>query len=74
MKTMQTLVVTPAASVGQVTPGLVKIENDNGRLRLRFTYRGDRKSIAVGLPDSAINRIVAQQKANQIELDIAGRS
>ena len=68
---MQTLVVTPAASVGQVTPGLVKIENDNGRLRLRFTYRGDRKSIAVGLPDSAINRIVAQQKATQIELDIA---
>ena len=43
-------------------PSLVKIENDDGRLRLRFT---------IGLPDFRVNRLVAQQKAAQIELDIA---
>lgn len=50
---------------------LVKVESDKGRLRLRFTYGGTRHYIAVGLPDSRVNRIVAQQKATQIELDIA---
>ena len=50
---------------------LVKVENDDGRLRLRFSYGGKRYALAVGLPDSKVNRIVAQQKATQIELDIA---
>jgi integrase len=49
----------------------VRVENDDGRLRLRFTHNGKRYTIAVGLPDSKINRLVAQQKAAQIELDIA---
>jgi integrase len=50
--------------------GLVKIENDSGRLRLRFSYGDKRYAMAIGLPDSAINRLVAQKKASQIELDI----
>ncbi|MBE9171198.1 tyrosine-type recombinase/integrase [Pleurocapsales cyanobacterium LEGE 06147] len=49
----------------------VRVENANGRLRLRFTYSGRRYVVAVGLPDSKVNRLVAQQKAAQIELDIA---
>jgi integrase len=52
-------------------PSLVKIENDDRRLRLRFTYAGKRYALAIGLPDSRVNRLVAQQKAAQIELDIA---
>ncbi len=49
----------------------VRVENDDGRLRLRFTHGGRRYAIAIGLPDSKVNRLVAQQKAAQIELDIA---
>ncbi|NET36549.1 MAG: tyrosine-type recombinase/integrase [Cyanothece sp. SIO1E1] len=50
--------------------GFVRVENDKGSLRLRFSYAGKRHALAVGLPDSSVNRIVAQQKAAQIELDI----
>ncbi|MGB3293149.1 MAG: tyrosine-type recombinase/integrase [Phormidesmis sp.] len=50
---------------------LVKVENDEGRLRLRFSYGGKRYAMAIGLPNSSVNRMVAQQKASQIELDIA---
>ena len=68
-------VLTPVAPFATLdnTPKqhLVKVENDKGALRLRFSYGGNRHSIAVGLPDSKVNRIVAQQKATQIELDIA---
>ncbi|MGB3788401.1 MAG: tyrosine-type recombinase/integrase [Phormidesmis sp.] len=59
------------ASEQSLDQGFVSIENHHGRLRLRFRYEGKRRAIAVGLPDSAVNRIVAQQKASQIELDIA---
>jgi integrase len=51
--------------------GLVSIEEYQGRLRLRFRHEGKRCTISVGLPDSAVNRRVAQQRAAQIELDIA---
>lgn len=49
---------------------LVKVENDDGRLRLRWNYEGKRYAMAVGLPDTAVNRTFAKQKASQIELDI----
>lgn len=49
---------------------LVKVEND-GRLRLRWTYEGKRYVFALGLPDSPINRGSAEQKALRIEGDIA---
>jgi integrase len=48
----------------------VKVENDEGRLRLRFTYAGKRHALALGLPDSNVNRVFAQQWASQIELEI----
>ncbi len=50
---------------------LVKVENDDGWLRLRWTYQGKRFTLAIGLPDSATNRIVAEGKASVIEGDIA---
>lgn len=50
--------------------GTVKIESDKGWLRLRFTHAGKRRTFALGLPDTSINRKFAEQKARQIELDI----
>jgi hypothetical protein len=51
--------------------GSVKIENDHGRLRIRFTHLGKRYCFALGLPDSKVNRTAAIGKATQIELDLA---
>ena len=50
--------------------GTVKVESDRGRLRLRFTCQGKRYYFAIGLPNTDINRKVAEQRARQIELDI----
>ncbi|MDX2244906.1 MAG: tyrosine-type recombinase/integrase [Leptolyngbyaceae cyanobacterium bins.302] len=50
--------------------GTVKIEVDKGWLRLRFSYRGKRHTIGLGLIDSKLNREVAADKARRIELDI----
>jgi integrase len=50
--------------------GTVKVENDKGWLRLRFSCNGKRHTFALGLPDTVLNRKVAQAKAQQIELDI----
>jgi len=49
---------------------LIKIEHDEGRLRLRWTYQSKRYAMAIGLPDSVANRAYARQLAIQIELDI----
>lgn len=51
--------------------GSVSVENFQGRLRLRWRFEGKRYALSIGLPDSKINRQVAQQKATIIELDIA---
>jgi integrase len=61
--------VTSAKS-GRTGRSIIKIESDDDRLRLRFSHAGKRYAMALGLPDSAVNRLVAQQKAAQIELDI----
>ena len=66
----QSVAEIPSISVNGGT-SFVRVENDDGRLRLRFTDGGRRYAIAIGLPDSKVNRLVAQQKAAQIELDIA---
>jgi hypothetical protein len=62
---------TDSGKIGRAGRSLVKVENDDGRLRLRCTHGGKRYEIALELPDSKMNRTVAQQKAAQIELDIA---
>ena len=48
----------------------VKIENDKGWLRIRFTHQHKRYAFAIGLPDTQLNRRVAADKAHKIELDI----
>lgn len=65
--------LTESEKIGRTGRSLVKVENDDGRLRLRFTHGDRRYAIALGLPDSQVNRTVAQQKAAQIELDIVCR-
>ncbi len=44
-------------------------EKDRG-LRLRWRYQGKQYSLALGLPDSRVNRIQAESKAKLIEVDI----
>jgi integrase len=51
--------------------GSVVVASDRGWLRLRWRYKGKRCSVAVGLPDSPANRVVAQGKARHVELEIA---
>ncbi|MEL7083738.1 MAG: DUF3596 domain-containing protein, partial [Cyanobacteria bacterium J06597_1] len=48
----------------------VSVESFQGRLRLRWCYRGRRRSLAVGLPDTKTNRIFARKMATTIELDM----
>ncbi|MBE9171341.1 DUF3596 domain-containing protein [Pleurocapsales cyanobacterium LEGE 06147] len=50
--------------------GTVKVENDKNWLRLRFSHGGKRYAFALGVPDTLLNRKVAEAKAQQIELDI----
>lgn len=50
--------------------GQVKVEVFADRLRLRWSYFGKRYCLSVGLADTPINRKVADQKSQQIELDI----
>lgn len=42
-----------------------------GVLRLRWTYAGQRKQMSLSLPDTPLNRQIAEGKASQIEKDIA---
>ena len=56
--------------IRNMAKGHVKVEVYSERLRLRWSYRGERHCLSVGLPDSVINRKVATQKAQQIELDM----
>lgn len=48
----------------------MRIEGFKGRLRLRFTYQGIRKCLSLGLPDTATNRLRAEQVALLIRSDI----
>jgi integrase len=51
--------------------GTVSVQVFKDRLRLCWSYHGKRYFLYVGLPDSKINRVVAEQKARQIEGDMA---
>jgi integrase len=51
--------------------GTVSVEEFQGRLRLRWRFESKRYTLSIGLPDSKVNRKVAQQKATAIELDMA---
>jgi integrase len=54
--------------------GLVAVEAFRDRLRLRLPrqlFGGKQKYLSLGLPDSVLNRRVAESKAKMIESDIA---
>jgi integrase len=53
------------------TKKIVRVGIDKGWLRLRWSYKGKRYALTLGLPVSGVNKIVAAAKAHQIELDIA---
>jgi integrase len=50
--------------------GAVKIESFKGRLRLRWSYRGKRYCLTMGLYDRPLAWKVAEGKANAIEADL----
>jgi integrase len=50
--------------------GTVVVFVDEGRLRLRWRYLGKRKSMSIGLPDTKLNRLLAEGIAGDIEVDI----
>jgi integrase len=50
--------------------GKVAIESIDGWLRLRWRVAGKQYALRIGLPDSKANQVVAQNKANQIHLDV----
>jgi integrase len=48
----------------------VSILSSNGRLQLRFSYKGKREYLTLGLDDNQRNRKYAELKAKEIEADI----
>lgn len=58
------------ATIEKAAKGTVSVEVFQGRLRLRWRQGSKRYTLSLGLPDSKVNRTVAQQKASQVQLDI----
>lgn len=50
--------------------GTIKIEADRGWLRLRWSFKGRRFAMAMGLPDDPTNRAIAQRKVLIIQADM----
>lgn len=54
----------------KASKGTVVVQVFKERLRLCWSYLGKRYYLYIGLPDSKLNRTIAEQKAHQIEGDI----
>lgn len=50
--------------------GTVVLQSFQGRLRLVWSYQGNRYFLTLGLPDTTVNKLLAQQTASTIELDM----
>ncbi len=50
--------------------GTVVVRNFQGRLRLVWSFGGRRYCLSTGFPDGKVNRLAAEAKARQIELDM----
>ncbi len=48
----------------------VKVESFKGRLRLRWSYQGERFNLSLGLDDTQLGRTIAQGRVSQIDTDI----
>ncbi|GFE70052.1 tyrosine-type recombinase/integrase [Chroococcus sp. FPU101] len=55
----------------KTSKGDVSVQVDKDRLRLYWRFQGKPCFLYLGLPDSKINRSVAQAKAHQITIDLA---
>ncbi len=55
---------------GKARKGLASVSVANGYLRIRIRVGGNRQVMSLGLPDTAINRKYAEDKAHRINLDI----
>jgi integrase len=55
---------------GKSRKGLAAVSAANGYLRIRIRVGGNRQVMSLGLPDTAINRKYAEEKAHRINLDI----
>lgn len=51
--------------------GQPRIAVSNGRLQIHVTYQGRRRYISVGLPDTELNRIRAEEICREISKDLA---
>jgi integrase len=58
------------ATKSKASAGTVQIRSSNGRLQLRFSYRGKRHCLSLGLIDTPVNRKAAGAKGKLIESDI----
>jgi integrase len=59
------------ATVGKAKKGTVQVGAVRDRLRLRWSFGGQRHTLYLELPDSITNRRVAEAKAKLIERDMA---
>ncbi|QZZ22265.1 DUF3596 domain-containing protein [Leptothermofonsia sichuanensis E412] len=50
--------------------GTVSVKTDRGRLRLIWSWQGKRYFLALGLHDTRLNRVLAEEKAKGIERDL----
>jgi integrase len=48
-----------------------KIESFKGRLRLRWSYQGQRYNLSLGLDDTTLGQTLAKGRAGQIDIDLA---
>ncbi len=63
--------IKPSQPRRKAAKGTVVVQVFKERLRLCWSYLGTRYFLSVGLPNSKVNRLVAERRARQIELDIA---
>jgi integrase len=71
---LQEIIMATLKSVEKQAKGSVAVESFRDRLRLRLPrqlFGGKQKYLSVGLPDTVLNRRVAESKAKLIESDIA---
>ncbi len=56
--------------MGKASKGAVAIVSDQGRLKLRFRVHGQRRSFALGYPDTEKYRKLAASKAAELQADL----
>ncbi|NJL47288.1 MAG: DUF3596 domain-containing protein [Leptolyngbyaceae cyanobacterium SM2_5_2] len=63
--------MTSSPKKRKASKGTVQVKSSNNRLQLVFSYGGQRHYLSLELPDTVINRRIAEAKAKLIEADMA---